>query len=378
MVILGSTGSIGVNALSVARQFGLEIEALVCDRNTSLLEKQIQEFKPRLVGIGNMESKLEKACAAKVFLGKEGICELLSLCESKRILNAVVGFEGLAFSLKALELGLDLLLANKESLVVAGKLIQNTIKKQCKESKLIERIFPLDSEHFSLWYLLENQIEAPRALCITASGGALRDMPLEKLGQASLDDALKHPTWKMGKKITIDSATLVNKLYEVLEAYWLFDTKKIDALIERSSLAHALVQFPSGMLEALLSPPDMRLPIAFGLDYQRAKNEFRLEALDIQALTKLKFEAIDLERYPLWRYKDLLLENPALGLVLNASNELVQNLFLQGRVPFRAFDFVISKCLERFQTIKAPRGGLEEILDQREEVMAYAKIHAFI
>ncbi|STQ85726.1 1-deoxy-D-xylulose 5-phosphate reductoisomerase [Helicobacter muridarum] len=392
VVILGSTGSIGVNALKIAKQFGMQIEALVCGNNISLLNNQIEQFSPRFIGISSDKylSKLQ-ARDCEVFVGSKEICNMIHKCQSKHILNSVIGFAGLPFSLETLKLNKKLILANKESLVIAGALIDNVIQKtqeinqikpldslDSKLDKLDEvpnlkatsySIFPVDSEHFSLWYLLHsnpNQTK-PDKLIITASGGALRDMPIHKIKHASLQDVLKHPTWSMGQKITIDSATFVNKLYEIIESYWLFNTTDIDAIIERSSLVHALVEYPNGIISALLSPNDMRIPLAYSMNLEKAKKRFDMQTLKLQDFARICFQEIDINRYPLWAYKDALLATPQLGIVLNAGNEILQNLFLEGKIAFGAFSEVLAQILEHFMKQYLSIKRLEDILELHKE-----------
>ena len=394
MVILGSTGSIGINAQKVAKQFNIEIEALACGSNIALFNEQIRECKPKFVAIAD-EKKLNmlQPQDSRVFVGEEGICKMLEACKSQKILNAVVGYAGLSFSLKAIALQKELILANKESLVVAGHLIKQSIMQNLESTKdskhtesnirnyMLEHIFPIDSEHFSLWSLLAildsknksniTHYKAFKNLYITASGGALRDFPLEKIPYATLSDVLKHPTWSMGQKITIDSATLVNKLYEILEAYWLFDTKNIHAFIERSSLVHAFIESSDNSLNASVSHADMCLPLAYGMDRFKAQSSFCITPLSINDFVKINFQKIQTDRYPLWAYKELLLEKPHLGIALNASNELVQQYFLQEKLPFYALAEVSMQVLEKMKDTKIPN-TLESILAFRQEAGALA------
>ena len=394
MVILGSTGSIGINAQKVAKQFNIEIEALACGSNIALFNEQIRECKPKFVAIAD-EKKLNmlQPQDSRVFVGEEGICKMLEICKSQKILNAVVGYAGLSFSLKAIALQKELILANKESLVVAGHLIKQNIMQNLESTKdskhtesstrnyMLEHIFPIDSEHFSLWSLLAildsknksniTHYKAFKNLYITASGGALRDFPLEKIPYATLSDVLKHPTWSMGQKITIDSATLVNKLYEILEAYWLFDTKNIHAFIERSSLVHAFIESSDNSLNASVSHADMCLPLAYGMDRFKAQSSFCITPLSINDFVKINFQKIQTDRYPLWAYKELLLEKPHLGIALNASNELVQQYFLQEKLPFYALAEVSMQVLEKMKDTKIPN-TLESILAFRQEAGALA------
>ena len=395
MVILGSTGSIGINAQKVAKQFNIEIEALACGSNIALFNEQIRECKPKFVAIAD-EKKLNmlQPQNSMVFVGEEGICKMLEICKSQKILNAVVGYAGLSFSLKTIALQKELILANKESLVVAGHLIKQNIMQNLESTKdskhtesnirnyMLEHIFPIDSEHFSLWSLLAildsknksniTHYKAFKNLYITASGGALRDFPLEKIPYATLSDVLKHPTWSMGQKITIDSATLVNKLYEILEAYWLFDTKNIHAFIERSSLVHAFIESSDNSLNASVSHADMCLPLAYGMDRFKAQNSFCITPLSINDFVEINFQKIQTDRYPLWAYKTLLLEKPHLGIALNASNELVQQYFLQEKLPFYALAEVSMQVLEKMKDTKIPN-TLESILAFRQEARALAE-----
>ncbi len=400
MVILGSTGSIGINAQKVAKQLHIEIEALACGGNITLFNEQIKACKPKFVAIAD-ETKLDllQPQDSIVFVGDDGICAMLEACQSQKILNAVVGYAGLRFSLKTLDLDKKLILANKESLVVAGHLItqkihasyalkhitsnnyqNNLTAEHKKQNYILEHIFPIDSEHFSLWSLLTldgcshfdkspTYYKAFQNLYITASGGALRDFPLNKIPYATLHDVLQHPTWNMGQKITIDSATLVNKLYEVLEAYWLFQTKNIHALIERSSLIHAFVEYNDNALCAHISHADMCLPLAYGMDTLQAKKHFHITPLCINDFMKINLQPIDTMRYPLWAYKDLLLEKPHLGIALNASNELTQKLFLQEKIPFYALSQVNMQVLDKLMHSNPP-ATFDCILAYRQEAIA--------
>ena len=229
MVLLGSTGSIGVNTLKIAKKFSLDIETLVAGNNIDLLNHQIAVYNPTTVVISN-QSDVHKVNHTNVFYGEEGILEALEISKSELVVNALVGFLGLRPTVKAIELGKTIALANKESLVAGGAFLDTS------------KIQPIDSEHFGLWYLQQGGKPVER-MVITASGGAFRDWPLEKLHHATLEDALKHPNWSMGQKITIDSASMVNKLFELLEARWLFGKGNYDAVIETKSLIHALIDF---------------------------------------------------------------------------------------------------------------------------------------
>ncbi|ETD23931.1 1-deoxy-D-xylulose-5-phosphate reductoisomerase [Helicobacter macacae] len=367
MIILGSTGTIGVRALEIACKFGKRIEAIAAGRNISLLNSQIARYKPKKVAIAFKEDldKLEPQ-GAQVFVGQSGMCEMIEGCESGFVLNGIVGFAGLLPSLHAQKCGKKLALANKESLVAGGWLLDRSA------------ITPIDSEHFGLWYLLnnphsasqssqslsnqgiENQSEGNQSadnqpqhikrLIITASGGAFRDMELESIPCATKAQALKHPNWQMGQKITIDSASMANKLFEVLEAYWLFGCKEVNAVIERSSSIHALVEFIDGSTTAHFALPDMSLPIAYALDSSKARSNKILDSLDLSALGALCFENIECVRYPLWELKDTLLENPKLGVVVNAANEVAISKFLRDEIAFGEIARIVFGALERFES----------------------------
>ena len=351
IALLGSTGSIGVNTLKIAQEFGIEVEVLVAGNNIELLCQQVERFKPRIV----VSAKPADINAPVLLSGEEGIVKALELSEASVVVNALVGFLGLRPTLKAIELGKEVALANKESLVVAGAFLDRS------------KITPIDSEHFALWYILQNHLAVPKRLLITASGGALREWPLERIATAQLADVLKHPNWSMGTKITIDSATMVNKLFEILEAYWLFETKNIDALIEPSSLVHAVVEFADGSSLLHASRADMRLPIAYAL-MKRVQKEI-VEPIDLYETT-FRFKKIDTKRYPVWQIKDALLENPHKGVVVNAANEAAIERFLEGSFNFLDISRAIIEAFEKFDV--KPK-SIDDIFSIDKEVREYVK-----
>ncbi len=352
MVILGSTGSIGVNTLEVCRRFDIEVEALVAGDNLQLLQKQIDEFKPKLVAIAN-PNRINEIKHPHIYTGDRGILELLQDSSSPKVVNALVGYAGLAPTLKALELGRTLALANKESLVIAGAFLEHS------------KIIPIDSEHFGLWYLLNNR--PINRLIITASGGAFRDWDISKIYNASYAQALKHPNWSMGNKITIDSASMVNKLFELLEAYWLFGNRAIDAFIERKSIVHALIEFKDGSTTAHFADVDMKLPIAYALNSHI--DQTILKPIDLLSIGEIKFEQIDTKRYPLWQLKEELLSKPRLGVVLNASNEEAIRGFSQGEYNFGKMCDLILKAWEEFK--EQEPNSLGEVMELDKRVRAY-------
>ncbi len=354
MVLLGSTGSIGVNTLNIARRFNLGVEVLVAGRNIDLLNKQIAEFKPKVVVVANSED-IAKVNHSTVFAGESAILDAIEQSSSKVVVNALVGYLGLMPTLHSIKLGKRVALANKESLVVAGKFID------------VSKLTPIDSEHFALWYLVDNK-EVDR-LYITASGGAFRDWDIKKIENATFADALKHPNWSMGNKITIDSASMVNKLFELLEAKWLFNTDKIDAFIERKSLIHGLVEFKDGSTTAHLSRANMQLPIAYAL---RGKVEEQiLEPLNLLEIGSLSFEEIKESKYPIWQIKEHLLSNSDMGVVLNAANEVAIDRFSKGEFGFFKMVDIILKSYTKFDNSKLD--SIENIIEIDTEVRAFTK-----
>ncbi len=365
MILLGSTGSIGTNTLKVASAFGLPIESLSAGKNIALFNEQIRHHHPRKICIADSEDlpKLDmsfiKSHNIQIFSGEEGLSEMIESSQSHLAINALVGYAGLAPSLKIKQCGKKLALANKESLVSAGWLFADY------------PITPIDSEHFGLWYL--HTARKIHKLYITASGGALRDMPLADLPSATPAQALKHPNWSMGQKITIDSATMVNKLFEILEAYWLFGISDIDAFIEEHSAIHALIEFVDGSITAHISHADMQLPIAYALDEQQAKHTRLIPRFDIATLAALRFSPIDVRRYPVWELKNTLLAYPKLGIVLNASNEVALHAFLDSRISFGKISACILRSVQYFESIKTHAlADIQDIKALDSEVRAFS------
>lgn len=353
IVLLGSTGSIGVNTLIVAKHYNISIEALVAGSNIDLLNAQIKEHRPKMVVIAN-EADRDKVDHDNVRSGSEAILALIEESRSTTVVNALVGYTGLAPTLKATSLGKRVALANKESLVVAGEFIDMSL------------ITPIDSEHFGLWYLMNERPVSK--LYITASGGAFRDWELDKMKDATFSDALKHPNWSMGNKITIDSATMTNKLFELLEAKWLFDTANIDAVIEKKSIIHALTEFKDGSTTAHFAGVDMKLPIAFALR-GNVEDEI-LPPTDLLGMGAVEFLPIKAERYPIWNIKEHILSNPHLGVVVNAANEEAIKAFQQEKCSFFGMSEMVLDAYKKFENIKAK--SIHEIIAIDKEVRAYA------
>ena len=288
-----------------------------------------------------------------VFFGEEAILEAIEDSSSKTVVNALVGFLGLKPTLKAIECGKKIALANKESLVVAGKFIDQ------------KNLSAIDSEHFGLWYLLQDK--KIDSMTITASGGSFRDYPLESLKNVSIKEALNHPNWKMGNKITIDSATMTNKMFELIEAAWLFGTKKLDAVIEPKSLVHALINFKDGSTTAHIANASMQLPISYAI-LGRVDCEI-LKPIDLLEISSLEFKKIEESRYPIWSLKDEILNNLDLGVVLNAANEVAVSKFLSGKIGFLDISKISLEAINRFNSLKA--SNIEDIFEIDKEVRRY-------
>ncbi len=353
MIVLGSTGSIGVNTLEVAKKFNIEIEVLVAGKNINLLNEQLKIHTPKVVVISEKED-ISKVNHSNVYAGQENILKVIQDSKSELVVNALVGFLGLRPTLVALESGKKVALANKESLVACGNFID------------ITKIQPIDSEHFGLWYLMQSRPISK--MIITASGGAFRDWDIKKLQTATLADTQKHPNWSMGQKITIDSASMVNKIFELLEARWLFGEGKngvmeFDAIMETKSLIHALIDFKDGSTTAHFAHANMQLPIAYALDEKMDENI--LKHVDLLEVGSLEFREITTDRYPIWEIKKDLLANPNRGVIINAANEVAIEKFINKEIGFMDISKTIIKAYERFSV--TPKSA-EEVFETDREV----------
>jgi len=353
LVILGSTGSIGVNTLIIAKKFSLHVEVLVCGKNINLLNKQIKEHNPKVVVISEKED-ISKVNHSKVYSGAEAILDVIKDSKSELVVNALVGFLGLRPTLTAIDCGKKVALANKESLVACGAFID------------VSKIQPIDSEHFGLWYLMQDRPVSK--MIITASGGAFRDWDLDKLKDASLADTQKHPNWSMGQKITIDSATMVNKMFELLEARWLFGEGEYDAIIETKSLIHALIDFKDGSTTAHFANASMQLPIAYALD--KNMNENILPHVDLLKVGTLNFKEIDKNRYPIWEIKEDLLNNPIRGVVVNAANEVAIEKFINKEIGFMDISKTIIEAYEKYDDMPT---CVEDVFSIDKQVRNYLR-----
>jgi 1-deoxy-D-xylulose-5-phosphate reductoisomerase len=350
MILLGCTGSIGVNTLEVAKKFNIDVEVLVCGRNIELLNTQILQHSPKTVVVAFKEDVL-KVNHNNVYFGQDAILKAIEDSKSTLVVNALVGFMGLRPTLKALECSKKVALANKESLVACGEFIDTS------------KIQPIDSEHFGLWYLMQ---ERPvEKMIITASGGAFRDWDINRLQNATLADTQKHPNWSMGQKITIDSATMVNKMFELLEARWLFGEGEYDAIIETKSLIHALIDFKDGSTTAHFAHASMQLPIAYAL--QEKMDENILGHVDLLKVGSLEFREITTDRYPVWQIREELLKNPQRGVVINAANEVAIEKFIAREIGFMDISKIIIEAFDKFTEL--PK-SVDDVFELDAEVRA--------
>jgi 1-deoxy-D-xylulose-5-phosphate reductoisomerase len=361
IAILGSTGSIGRQTLDLVDWFPdrLQVVALTARSDEAALRAQVERYRPKLAALTHPPAgaALETA-AGRIRTGSEMLVEAATLPEADTVIVAVVGTAGLAPALAALRAGKDVALATKEALVVGGHLMTAA----ARESGAA--ILPIDSEHSAIWQCLRgNQVAEVEKLVLTASGGPFVDKSREEMAAATVAGALDHPTWNMGGKITIDSATLMNKGLEVIEAKWLFGIppEQIEVVVHRQSIIHSLVYFRDSSVMAQMGVPDMRLPIQYALFYpERPAN--RLERLDLVRCRSLTFEAPDLERFPaLGLAFQAARTGGSLPCVLSAANEAAVELFLHGRVPFPEIAERVQRAMERRRPVPDP--GLEELLE---------------
>ncbi|MDD5127530.1 MAG: 1-deoxy-D-xylulose-5-phosphate reductoisomerase [Dehalococcoidales bacterium] len=352
LAIIGSTGSIGRQTLDVVRALPgrFKVVALAAGGNTGLLAEQIAEFKPRFI---YYQSENRLALNNSEFLPLEDIVQHPDV---DMAVMAAAGKAGLMPTLAAVKAGKRIALANKESLVAAGAIITSEAKKSGAQ------ILPVDSEHSAIWQCLTGENQPPARLILTASGGPFRNYPAEKLDRVTAAQALKHPSWQMGQKVTIDSATLMNKGLEVIEAHWLFDMPiaKVSVLIHPQSVIHSMVEFADGVVKAHLSYPDMRLPIQYALTYPERAASDKLPRLDWNVTKKLDFEKPDTDKFPCLR---LGIEAGKKGgtypAALCAADEIAVELFIAGLIKFTDIPRLIEKVLERHDGIANP--NIEEI-----------------
>lgn len=362
IVLLGSTGSIGEQTLDVVRQHAdrFEVRTLTSNNNWQRLVEQALEVEPDSVVIANREHypKVKEALAAvpvKVYAGAESLEQVARSAEADVVVNALVGYAGLAPTVSALKAGRKIALANKESLVVAGELIMRTaLEKRVP-------IVPIDSEHSAIFQCLVGEQTPYRRIVLTASGGPFLDTPAEELERVTVEQALRHPNWKMGAKITIDSATMMNKGFEVIEARWLFGARpsQIEVLVHPQSVVHSMVEFADGAVKAQLGTPDMRLPIQYALTFPQ-RWSLEGERLDLARCGELTFRAADPVKFPNLRLAYEALERGGNSCcVLNAANEVAVASFLGRRIGFLQITEVLERTLARVAFVREP--GLDDL-----------------
>jgi 1-deoxy-D-xylulose-5-phosphate reductoisomerase len=362
--ILGSTGSIGVSTLEIvaAHPDRFKVVALSAGSNLELLRKQIEKYSPQLVAVITAESARELRTMLtgkkpEIMHGVPGMIAVATADEAEMVVAAIVGAAGLVPTAAAVRAGKDLALANKETLVTAGHLIMGMVKEKGV------RLYPVDSEHSAVFQSLQgHRREDVRRIILTASGGPFINYPLEKLAKVSIADALNHPNWSMGRKITIDSATMMNKGLEVIEARWLFDmpVENISVNIHPQSIIHSMVEYVDGCVMAQLGVPDMKAPIAYALSYpERVTTGVR--PLDLTALSGLTFLNPDHTRFPALRLAyQALGAGESMPTVLNAANEVAVEAFLDGRIKFTDIPAVIEKAMDAHEA--HPLTSIEEVL----------------
>lgn len=370
IAILGSTGSIGRQALDVVRQHKdrFEVELLTANNSSELLIRQALEFMPANVVICN-ESKYQEVADAlqphdiKVFTGMDSVCALVGSEDIDIVLTALVGFSGLRPTVSAIEAGKIIALANKETLVAGGSVVMALAKKHNAP------ILPVDSEHSAIFQCLMGAAGNPLTrIHLTASGGPFRSWTKEEIAAVTRNEALKHPQWKMGAKITIDSATMMNKGFEMIEAKWLFDTEpeKINIVVHPQSIIHSMVEFADGAVIAQMGYPDMREPIQYALSFPE-RLSLDNKKLDFAELGSLTFEKPDMDKFPC-----LALAFEAIGrggnipCAMNAANEAAVAAFLQDRIRFYDIPDIISSCMAGVEFVSSP--GIDELISMNDEV----------
>ncbi len=369
IALLGSTGSIGTQTLDVVRNQGdIQVTAVAAGSNIALLEKQIREFHPSIAAVWDEKKALElKAKVAdlpvKVVSGMNGLLEVATEKEAQIVVTAVVGMIGIRPTIAAMEAGKDIALANKETLVTAGHIIMPLAE------KLGVKILPVDSEHSAIFQSLNGEHgNKIHKILLTASGGPFRGRTREQMASVQVEDALKHPNWSMGRKITIDSSTMVNKGLEVMEAHWLFDVEmdQVQVVVQPQSIIHSMVEYEDGAVIAQLGTPDMRLPIQYALYYPE-RRYLPGDRLDFWKLSQITFEKPDLENFHgLALAYEAGRRGGSLPTVFNAANEYAVAKFLNREISYLEITDMIQKAMENHKVIDDPT--VEQILETEREV----------
>ena len=375
ITILGSTGSIGVNALSVIdnQKDDFNVIGLSAYKNSKLLVEQVKKYEPDFISIvddvaaDNVERELS-SFDVEILKGREGLLELSSYENNDLILNALVGSSGMEPTINAIRSKVDVALSNKESLVMAGSLITNLAE------RMGVKIFPVDSEHSAIWQCLAGEDNKDiNKIILTGSGGPFRELPLEKFSTITVDQALNHPNWEMGKKITIDSSTMMNKGLEVIEAYWLFNipAEKIKIVIHPQSIIHSMVEFKDKSIKAQLGLPDMKIPIQYALKYP-SHYETDWDELDLTEICSLTFEKPDFIKFPCMKLAfDALNTSGTAPAVLNVANEQAVYRFLNQEINFNEIPDIIERACEKHEFVSDP--SLDDILNIEKWATEFVK-----
>ena len=373
ITILGSTGSIGVNALNVINNLDIDVVGLSANTNSKLLIEQAKKFQPKSVSIVDEDAYLIVKDALKntsidVLCGKNGLLEISSRDDVDLVLNALVGSAGMLPTVYAIRAGADIALSNKESLVMAGKIIERERK------KANVNIFPVDSEHSAIWQCLVGESkEEVKRLILTGSGGPFREKKISTFKDIKPEDALKHPNWEMGKKITIDSASMMNKGLEVIEAVWLFemDSQKVDIVVHPQSIIHSMVEFDDTSVKAQLGLPDMKIPIQYALSYpNHVKTNW--EPLDLVKIKSLTFENVNDERFPCIKLAyESLARGGTSSSVLNVANEQAVYRFLNKEIGFMEIPKLIEIAMDNHNWTEDP--SIDDILSLEDWTTNFVK-----
>ena len=373
ITILGSTGSIGVNALNVINNLDIDVIGLSANTNSQLLIEQAKKFQPESVSIVDEDAYLIVKDALKntsidVLCGKNGLLEISSRGDVDLVLNAIVGSSGMLPTVYAIRAGADIALSNKESLVMAGKIIERERK------KANVNIFPVDSEHSAIWQCLVGESkEEVKRLILTGSGGPFREKKISTFKDIKPEDALKHPNWEMGKKITIDSASMMNKGLEVVEAVWLFemDPQKVDIVVHPQSIIHSMVEFDDTSVKAQLGLPDMKIPIQYALSYpNHIKTNW--EPLDLVKIKSLTFESVNYERFPCIKLAyESLARGGTSSSVLNVANEQAVYRFLNKEIGFMEIPKLIEIAMDNHDWTEDP--SIDDILSLEDWTTNFVK-----
>ena len=358
IVLLGSTGSIGTQTLDVIRVFSdhFKVIGLVAGKNKNLLKSQIKEFNPKFAYCDQIESY------DQLFDGTDSIYSdietMITDSEVDLLVSATSGDVSILHTMSAINSGVSIALANKETIVMLGDILMDSVK----SNKV--NLFPIDSEPNAIWQCIRGEDNNISKLIITASGGSVRSTPLKEMKNLTPDQILKHPNWNMGDKITVDSATMMNKVFEVIEAHWLFDVswEKIDVVVHPESMIHSLVEFDDGSIKAQISNPDMRLPIQYALMYPNRKNNKNIKRFDPISTGALNFIDIDYERYPCFKLGlNAAMKGGTWPAALSGADDIAVESFLKGKISFLEISSFISEILSSHNNILNP--NIEQILD---------------